>query len=233
MFLEALRRRNPDFLRAAARLHADGVIPANSYVLDTDAIQANAEAISLEAARYSLTVYAMTKQVSRNPHACAAMRSGGIDAAVAVDMTCARAVVDAGMRLGHLGHLVQVPASEAAEAAAMAPDYWTVFSREKAAQTSAACAAIGRQQDVLLRIQAPGDTFYTGHEGGFAADDVLAVADYVDTLPGARFAGVTTFPALLFSESTGEVTPTHNLATLQRATARLRAAGRDPQVNTP
>jgi predicted amino acid racemase len=233
MFLEALRQRNPDFLRAAARLHADGVVPANSCVLDTDAIQANAAAISHEAARYSLTVYAMTKQVSRNPLACAAMRSGGIDAAVAVDMTCARAVADAGMRLGHLGHLVQVPSREAAEAAAMVPDYWTVFSREKAAEAAAACAAVGRRQDVLLRIQAPGDIFYSGHEGGFAADDVLAVAEYVDDLPGARFAGVTTFPALLFDEPRGAVSPTHNLTTLRHAAARLRAAGRAVQVNAP
>jgi predicted amino acid racemase len=233
MFLEALRRRNPDFLRAAVMLHGQGLVPANSYVLDTDTIRANAAAISQEAAQHSLTVYAMTKQLSRNPLACAAIQEGGIDAAVAVDMSCARAVLDGGLRLGHLGHLVQVPRHEAAEAASMAPDYWTVFSREKAAEAAAASIATGRRQDLLLRIQAPGDTFYTGHEGGFAAEDVLAFAESVDALPGARFAGVTTFPALLFSEPTGEVTATHNLSTLQRAAARLRAAGWDPEVNAP
>ena len=52
MFLEALRRRNPSFLRAAANLHAQG------------------------AARHSLTVFAMTKQAGRNPAFCAAVRAG-------------------------------------------------------------------------------------------------------------------------------------------------------------
>src|ERR1022692_925995 len=92
MFLEALRRRNPSFLRAAANLHAQGSVPANSYVLDTGAVTANARALSQEAARHSLTVFAMTKQAGRNPAFCAAVRAGGIDAAVAVDMADARAV---------------------------------------------------------------------------------------------------------------------------------------------
>jgi hypothetical protein len=56
MFLEALRRRNPEFLRAAVRLHAEGMVPANSYVLDTDTIRGNAAAISQEAGQHSLTV---------------------------------------------------------------------------------------------------------------------------------------------------------------------------------
>jgi hypothetical protein len=37
MFLDALRRRNPGFIRAAQSLHQAGAIPANAYVLDLDA----------------------------------------------------------------------------------------------------------------------------------------------------------------------------------------------------
>lgn len=233
MFLEVLRRRNPRFLRAAASLHAQGVLPANSYALDLDAITANARALGQEAAKHSLTVFAMTKQVGRNPRFCAAVQAGGIDAAVAVDMADARAVRAAGLRLGHLGHLVQVPAHEAAEAASYEPDYWTVFSQAKAAEAAAASSAQGTTQDILLRIHAEGDTFYTGHEGGFPAGQVVEAADSVDNLAGARFAGLTTFPALLFSEPDGTVTPTHNLATLQRAATRLRQSGRAPQINAP
>jgi predicted amino acid racemase len=233
MFLEVLRRRNPEFLRAAASLHAQGALPANSYALDLDAITANARALSDEAARHSLTVFAMTKQVGRNPRFCAAVQAGGIGAAVAVDMADARAVRAAGLRLGHLGHLVQVPAHEAAEAASYRPGYWTVFSPAKAEEAAAASAASGTIQDLLLRIHADGDTFYQGHEGGFPAGQVLAAADEVDRLAGARFAGLTSFPALLFSEPDGTVIPTHNLVTLQRATARLRDSGRTPQINAP
>ena len=68
MFLSTLRRRNPEFLRAAMALHADGSVPANSYVLDLDAVTANARVMSQAAAALGLTVFAMTKQVGRNPH---------------------------------------------------------------------------------------------------------------------------------------------------------------------
>lgn len=233
MFLEPLRRRNPDFLRAAAALHAAGQVPANSYVLDLDAVTANARSMASAAAPLGLTVFAMTKQVGRNPKFCQAVRDGGIDSAVAVDMQCARAVTGAGLRLGHVGHLVQVPRHEADEAAALEPAFWTVFSPVKAAQAAAAAAAAGREQDVLLRIHDPGDTFYLGHQGGVPAGDVLAAADYVDGLTGARCAGITTFPALLFSAGDRAVKPTHNLGTLERAAAALRASGRPVQVNAP
>jgi predicted amino acid racemase len=233
MFLDPLRRRNPDFLRAAVALHAEGSVPASSYVLDLDAVTANARVMSEAASALDLTVFAMTKQVGRNPHFCQAVRAGGIESAVAVDMACARATRAGGLRLGHLGHLVQVPGHEADEAAAMDPAFWTVFSQDKAAEAAAAADRAGRVQDILLRIHAPGDTFYLGHQGGFPAAEVLAAADYVDGLPGARCAGITTFPALLFSADDNAVEPTHNLGTLGEAAEALRASGRQVQVNAP
>ena len=46
MFLEVLRRRNPGFVEAAIALHREGRLPANSYVLDLDAVEANARALT-------------------------------------------------------------------------------------------------------------------------------------------------------------------------------------------
>jgi predicted amino acid racemase len=233
MFLSTLRRRNPDFLDAAMALHASGAVPANSYVLDLDTVTANAKVMADAAAPLGLTVFAMTKQVGRNPRFCSAVRAGGIDAAVAVDMPCARAVRAGGLRLGHLGHLVQIAEHEADEAASMRPEFWTVFNEAKAGQAAAAASRAGFVQDLLLRIHAEGDTFYLGHQGGFPAEDVLAVADYADSLAGARCAGVTTFPALLFDAEHNAVEPTHNLGTLEKAAAALRASGRGVEVNAP
>jgi predicted amino acid racemase len=233
MFLSALRRRNPEFLRHALALHASGAVPASSYVLDLDAVTANARVMSEAAGRLGLTVFAMTKQVGRNPHFCQAVKAGGITEAVAVDMACARATSAAGLGLGHVGHLVQVPQHEAAEAAAMDPRYWTVFSETKARQAAEAARQAEREQALLLRIYAPGDTFYLGHEGGFPAADVVAAADYADGLAGARCAGITTFPALLFSPGESSVTATHNLGTLHAAAEALRATGREVEVNAP
>ncbi len=235
MFLDILRRRNPAFVLAAQALHQQGAIPANSYVLDLDAITENARLIRSEADRLGLKVFAMTKQVSRHAGFARAVLAGGIDRAVAVDMACAIACHKAGLRIGHLGHLVQVPRGEAAMAARdLIPDYWTVFSDDKAAEAATAARAAGRQQAILARVQTAGDTFYRGHEGGFAAEDAVAAARRIKALPGAQFAGITTFPAQLYDHSTRKVRHTPNLATLQRTADALRRAGfADLEINAP
>jgi predicted amino acid racemase len=234
MFLDVLRRRNPRLIDAAIDLHQRGELPANTYVFDLDAVEQNARSFSAEAGRLGLTAFAMTKQVGRNPDVCRALIAGGLDAAVAVDMEDARAFTRAGMRLGHLGHLVQVARAEAAAAAAMAPDNWTVFSLEKAREAAAAAARLGREQPMLARLYAADDEFYSGHEGGFAAVDIVRAADEIDALDGARFAGVTTFPALLFDADSMSLRRTHNLRTLETAAAALRDAGRgEVEINGP
>src|SRR5690606_14738410 len=139
-----------------------------------------------------------------------------------------------GLKVGHLGHLVQIPRHSATEAAALEPLFWTVFSEAKAQEAGAASLDLGRTQDVLLRIAAPGDRFYRGHEGGFDADQVVRAADAVDAIPGLRFAGVTSFPATLFDAESGTARSTPNLATLTRAKEALLAAGRDEvHLNAP
>ena len=234
MFLDGLRRRNLGLIEQVIILHQAGAIPANTYVIDLDAVAENAALIRAEADKAGLEVFAMTKQMGRNGDFCRAVKAGGIDKAVAVDMDCARACTRAGLGLGHLGHLVQVPRHEARAAARMAPDYWTVFNAEKAAEAARASVEHGRRQALLARVQAPGDQFYTGHEGGFPADAIVAVADEMDRLDGGRFAGLTTFPALLFDDRAGAVRPTHNVETLARCAEALRRAGRrDIEVNAP
>ncbi len=235
MFLEALRRRNPSFVEAAIALHREGKLPANSYVLDLDAVEANARTIRTEADRFGIKVFAMTKQVGRSSSFCRSVLRGGIDRSVAVDMACARATHRAGLPVGHLGHLTQVPRAEAkGAAAAFRPDYWTVFNETKAREAGSGANAAGYVQPFLARIRAEGDTFYRGHEGGFAAVDVAAVADALDAVPGGRFAGITTFPALLFDTETRKVRPTPNLATLERAAEALARAGRHGvEINAP
>ena len=234
MFLKALQARNRAFLEAAVALHQSGRVPAGAYLLDLDTMTENARLMSAEAGRLGLDVLAMTKQIGRNPPALDALKAGGIGRFVAVDMACARPIHANGHRVAHVGHLAQIPRHEAAEAAAMRPDYWTVFNEEKAIEAAQAAGAQGHEQALIARIQAPGDTFYSGHEGGFDADDVEAVADALDATPGGRFAGLTTFPALLFDEDSGEARPTPNLATLHAAASRLARQGRqDIVINAP
>lgn len=235
MFLDVLRRRNPAFIEAAMALHQSGQIPANAYVLDLDAVEANARVLKTEADKQGLKIFAMTKQVGRASSFCQAVQRGGIEKSVAVDMACARATHNAGMKVGHLGHLQQVARAEAdAAAATFRPDYWTVFNAEKAHEAGQAAHKAGYRQNLLARIKAEGDTFYRGHEGGFEASDVVAVADGLDRVEGGRFAGITTFPALLFDHASRKVKPTPNLATLSRAAEALHKAGRrNVEINAP
>ena len=150
----------------------------------------------------------MTKQVGRAPGVLDAITKAGVDGYVAVDMGCARPIAANGHNLGHIGHLVQVAAAEGGEAMAMQPDYWTVFSANKAEEASAAAARLGRVQDLLVRVFAPGDEFYPGHEGGVPVDRLPAMIDHIAGLPGVRFAGLTTFPALLFDPASASALTT-------------------------
>ena len=217
MFLQSLLRKNPAFVEAVVALHQAGSIPTNSYAVDIDAIAANTSHLMGEARALGLTVYAMTKQLGRAPGVLDAMSGAGVDGYVAVDMDCARPISANGHNLGHIGHLVQVTAGETGEAVAMRPDYWTVFSPNKAAEASAAASRIGRVQDLLVRVFAPDDEFYPGHEGGIPLEDLPAMIAHIAGLPGARFAGLTTFPALLFNPATGRARITPNMTTLARA----------------
>lgn len=217
MFLKPLLQKNPRFVEAAIALHQAGSIPTNSYVVDLDTVAANTTLLMAEARLQNLTVYAMTKQLGRAPGVLDAITGAGVDGYVAVDMACARPIVANGHNLGHLGHLVQVPFAEAAEAAAMRSDYWTVFSANKAAEASAAATRHGLEQALMVRVFDPADEFYSGHEGGVTLAELPTMIDTIGSLPGVRFAGLTTFPALLFDPDGKNARNTHNVATLARA----------------
>lgn len=234
MFLKPLIRRNRAFIEAVVSLHQAGKIPANSYMLDLDTMQANAQIMTDEAEKLGLKLFAMSKQFGRNPAAFDALAQGGIERYVAVDMAGARRIHIAGYKVSHIGHLVQIPREEASAAAQMKPEYWTIYSYDKAKEVSDACVQVGHTQNILARIFAGGDTFYMGHEGGFPAEEIVKVADTCDALPGGRFAGVSTFPALLFDPETDEVVPTPNLKTLEKTAEALVAVGRtNVEINAP
>jgi predicted amino acid racemase len=234
MFLELTRRRNPKLIEASIALHQQGKLPANCYAVDLDAVEKNARRIVQTASKFGMKVYAMTKQIGRNGSFCQAVVRGGIKNSVCVDMECARATHRAGMGIGHIGHLVQIPRFEADAAASLSPEYWTVFNIEKAKEAGAAAKRKGRVQSLLARISAPGDQFYRGHEGGFPADDVVEVASQLDDIDGGRFAGIVTFPTQLFDGETKKVVQTSNLSTLRHAAEALAKAGRTSiEINAP
>lgn len=235
MFLRTVLRRNPALVRAGIELHQSGAIPPNCFVLDIDAIGMNAERLVLEAAKNSMALYFMTKQIGHNPPAVAAIRRAGLKKAVAVDVRSAAVLHRQGVPIGNVGHLSQVPHRQVAWVLGLRPEVVTVFSVAKAEAVSCAAARAGRDVDVLLGVWREGDLVYPGQEGGFRLDALPAAADKIARLPRVRIAGVTAFPCLEYVIGEARYRPTPNLATLIAAAERLESEVgiQVKQINAP
>ena len=242
MFLDVVRRRNPRLIEVSGEWHREGVIPPNTFVLDLDAIEANARLLRETAAEHGIRLYFMTKQIGRVPEAVAAIRKGGIEKAVAVDMDEARTLYQQGVPIGHVGHLVQIPRAEVPEALSFKPEVITVFSIEKAREVSEAALAIGRRQPILLRVYGEKDRFHPVQEGGIPLRRLDEALEAIRRFPGVEVAGFTTFPAIEAVEPTEKngsrdgmwFRPTPNLRTIQEAARVARAAGLNIwQLNAP
>lgn len=115
----------------------------------------------------------------------------------------------------------------------MAPWNWTVFSDHKAREAAEAAHGLGREQDLLARIFGPEDLVVPSHAGGFAPASVESLVDRWSTLEGGRFAGVSSYLALVFDRARHVVEPSPNLRTLSDAARRLIKFGLEPVVNGP
>jgi predicted amino acid racemase len=234
VFLDVTARRNPALIRAAAHLQQAGTIPANTYVIDLDAVRANARAMAAEAERVGIRLYLMTKHYNRNPLVTHAALSAGVHSTVAVDVQCVQALRRFGLPVGHVGHLVQIPRHDLPFVLGTRPEVMTIFSVAKARQVSAAAAELAVVQDILLRVRAHDDLIYPNEEGGIRESELEAAAKEIGDLPGVRIAGVVTFPGTLFDPHTGRVEAAPNFDTVLRAKETLTALGfRIDQVNTP
>ena len=226
--------QNSALVAAAIDLHQRGQILPDTYVLDLDTLLANAAAMQQVAAKNDVHLYFMLKQLGRNPVVAAKLMQLGYDGAVAVDFKEALAMVDAGISLGNVGHLVQTPRAALRKILAAKPQVVTVFSVEKAQEISAVCGQLGTEQKLMLRVIGQQDMQYSGQCGGFYLSQLPAVAAAIAALPNVRIAGLTSFPCFLYDEARGEICPTPNVATLQQAKAILAGLGVEvEQMNMP
>ena len=234
-FLAAIIRRNPKLVRTAVELHQNGDIPPNTHVVDYDAVVKNASAISRKSRRLGLTAYFMTKQFGHNPLIARAVKEGGIEKAVAVDIDSARILHRSGIPVGHVGHLVQVPKHDVQWVVdELRPDIITVFSVEKAVQISQAARKSRVEQKVVLRVVGERDFFYPYQEGGIPEAKLLEAARAISRLSFIRLEGVTSFPCFRFNVSTMKEEPLPNAGTLRKAARALRRGGFDATtVNMP
>jgi predicted amino acid racemase len=235
LFLKMTLKRNPRLIEAAVSLHRHNRIYPNTYVLDIDTIRANVRLL-VEAARKSkLTLYMMTKQIGRNPELAKIIAECGIEKAAAVDPWEALTLARAGIKLGNVGHLVQIPSGMIQKILTYRPEVVTVFSVEKAREISAAAGKLNIRQDLLLKVVGPKDIHYEGQAGGFTENALLSAAREIQALPNVNIVGVTSFPCFLYQPEDGVIRKTENADTVVLCAKMLeREAGvKISQINTP
>jgi predicted amino acid racemase len=217
MFLEATLRRNPKLIEAAFRLHSEGLIEPDTYLIDLDMMLKNAKEIKKEADKYEIKLYFMTKQFGRNPYISRELMKLGYEGAVAVDYREAEVLASGGVPLGHIGHLVQIPKHKIEGVLKVKPQYITVYSVEKAKEVSEAAVRLGIIQKVMIRVIDKGDMLYPAQYGGFYLEELFEKAKEIIKLPNIILSGITTFPCFLYDDKEGFVKETPNAYTLQKA----------------
>ncbi|OGO81347.1 MAG: hypothetical protein A2Y21_03745 [Clostridiales bacterium GWC2_40_7] len=234
MFVNTTLRRNTTLIDWAADAHRRGIIRANTYVIDLDSVKKNAAMLAKEAKNNKLGLYFMTKQIGRNPVICDAIVRAGIERAVAVNMTDARVLHKNGIKIGHIGHLVQIPASEMNDALNMQPDVITVMDIENAQKVSLSAAHLGYTQRILLRVIDNDDIVYPGQQGGFSLEEIKNTVELIGSMPNIEISGVTTFPCFTLNRTGTKILSTNNFETLNKADEILKSVGiKMAQVNAP
>ncbi len=232
MFLDVTQKLNNRLIEVSLDLHQRGKIPPNTYVLDLDTVKQNATILKNEANKLGIELFFMTKQFGRNPLVAKAIVEAGIDKAVAVDPWEAIALNDAGIKIGHVGHLVQIPKQMIEPILKLDPDFITVFSYDNAENISNIATQMGRKQKIILRIANEDDFIYNGQEGGFSLEKLTADIGKLEKLPGIKIAGLTSFPCLLIKDHVATVTP--NVKSMQLAKSFLEARGHSQiEMNMP
>lgn len=235
MFLDMTLKRNPRLIKHALRLHREGKIFANSYLLDIDALKQNTKKLVAAAQKHNIKLYMMTKQIGRNPVVAKIIEKCGIEKAVAVDPWEAIALGKAGIKLGNVGHLVQIPSGMIKEVLAYQPEVVTVFSFEKAEEISKVALELGRKQNILLRVVGANDRIYEGQVGGFKEEELIVQARKINSLEGVNIVGVTAFPCFLYDPKERKIKKTENADTVIRCVEELKEKLNIEitQVNTP
>ncbi|MFJ5227214.1 alanine racemase [Streptomyces sp. NPDC088400] len=224
MFLDTVLTRNPALVDAATALHRSGAVPPDTYVMDADAVEANAALLAAEAGRLGLSLWFVAKQFGRNPALIRAV-ARHIPRFAAIDPPEARILHATGALAGNLGHLVQIPRRDLPEMLAWRPEAVTVFDLANARAVSGAAGELGFVQDVFVRIEGAPDSVHPGQEGGVPLDALDDFAAAAEQLPSVHIAGVTAFPCVLCDPATGLPAPTATFELAVQARELLSARG--------
>jgi predicted amino acid racemase len=234
-YMDQTIEQNPGLIEFAAELHRRNEIPVNTYVLDLDAHKNNAKAMKEIADKNGIKLYYMSKQTARNPLIAHAVVNTGFEGLVVVEPQELNTLVRYGAKIGHVGHLENIPENEIDFVLKVArPQVITVFNLEKAKMISRKAEKLGVKQNLMIRPTGPHDSLYPYMEGGVSEQDAVELIRRINALPNVKVIGVTSFPCMLMELRTMEPVFMANIETLKRV---VQAAGLDgieiSQMNTP
>lgn len=216
MFLKKVMDRNQKLIECAFDLHEKGLILPDTYILDLDTILENAKAMKKEADLYGIDLYFMLKQIGRNPLIALKLMEIGFKGAVTVDFKEALVMIENGIHISNVGHLVQIPKAAMKKILSSKADYVTVYSREIIKEINDCAEELGIVQKVLIRISDEDSSLYSGQEGGFKSSELEDLYQFIGSLNNVELGGFTAFPALLYNEKEGKIAPTDNIKALNR-----------------
>ncbi|MGL6064531.1 MAG: YhfX family PLP-dependent enzyme [Fusobacteriaceae bacterium] len=225
MFLDIVQRKNPELVKIAIELHQKGEIFPDTYVLDVDAILENGKSLCKKAKKNGIKLYAMTKQFGRVPYLAKKLIDIGFDGIVTVDFKEALVMMNKGIKLGNVGHLVQIPSSLVDKVVEYSPEIITVYSLEKIKEINLAAKKYGKVQDIMLRVLEKDSEIYSGQSGGFYLTELEKVTKDILELKNVRINGLTSFPCFLYNYDKNKIEGTKNIETIKKAEKILKDIG--------
>ena len=211
MFLKRLLETNKNFVDATLNLYHKDLILPDSYCIDVDAFLYNAKLILSEAQSKNIKLYYMLKQIGRNPYLAKKLEELGYLGAVCVDFKEVEIMMENGLKLGNVGHLVQIPKSMIEKVIKYGADIFTVCSLEMIEKISEIALKNNKIQNIMLRILENDSNIYPGQEAGFSKDEVIKILPRLKELKGIKLTGLTSFPCFLYSYDTETIEETNNL----------------------
>ena len=234
MFLDRCIENNPKLIEYAFKAHQEGLILPDTYILDLDTIKENATKMLEVAKANGIELFFMLKQIGRNPEVAKMLMDLGFKGAVVVDFKEALVMIDNGIHIANVGHLVQTPRHALKKIIASKPDYMTVYSIDKIKEVNEVAKELGIIQKLLIRITDDDAELYSGQVAGFSTDEFVDVINEVESLSNVKIGGVTAFPALLYDSQDDKIEKTDNLKGLERAIDILEGLGyKDFEINIP
>ncbi len=224
MFLDKTITENKKLVDYTLEMHQLKYIAPDSYVIDVDQVIENGKNMVEVANNNGVKLYFMLKQIGRNPYIAKRLMEIGFDGVVVVDFKEALVMIEHGIKIGNVGHLVQTPKIYMEKILKAKPSVYTIFSYEIAEYINNICAANDLVQDVILKvIDLDNDQIYEGQFGGFQLSELDFFVKKLMTLKNINIVGITSFPCILVKDN--ELAYTANVNTIKGAKLILEHNG--------